>query len=86
MEGDPSSKRGTDEQSDEKTTDKWEMWYPCPVCHETELNMYIESELSVSTTEHGAREKTESAGEYEYVECSRCNEILHEFTEGSQHL
>jgi len=56
------------------------------VCHETELNMYIESELSVSTTEHGACEKTESAGEYEYVECSSCNEILHEFTEGSQHL
>ena len=86
MENDPSSKGGTDEQSDEETTGKWEMWYPCPVCHETELNMYIESELSVSTLEHGSCEKTEFEGASQYVECSSCNEILHEFTEGSQHL
>jgi hypothetical protein len=86
MEGGPSSAGETDEQSSKETTDKWEMWHPCPVCHETELTMYIESELSVSTTEYGARKKTTSAGEYEYVECSRCNEILYEYTAGSQHL
>jgi hypothetical protein len=86
MNDDPSSKRGTNEQNGKEAIGKWEMWYPCPVCHETELNMYIESELSVSTTEHGAREKTTSAGEYEYIECSGCNEILYENTEDSQHL
>ena len=86
MEDNPSSKGRTDEQSGKEAIGKWEMWYPCPVCHETESKVYIKSKLSVSATEHGAREKTESAGDYEYVECSRCNEILHEFTEGSQNF
>ena len=56
------------------------------LCATKQLTMYIESELSVSTTEYGAYKKTTSAGEYEYVECSRCNEILYENTAGSQHL
>lgn len=36
-----------------ETTDEWEMWYPCPVCHSTELNQIAESHLSVSATEDG---------------------------------
>lgn len=43
MEDDPRSKEGNDEQSGKEATSKWERWRPCPVCHETELTMYIES-------------------------------------------
>ena len=86
MESDSTQKGAIDERSDEEAAPNWEMWDPCPNCHETELNMITESTLSVTTSEHGARQKTTSAGEYEYVECSRCDEILYEYTEGSQHL
>jgi hypothetical protein len=37
MEGGPISKGETDEQSNKETTNKWERWQPCPVCHETNL-------------------------------------------------
>lgn len=86
MEDDHNSKEASGEQSGEETTSEWKMWYPCPVCHETELNLVTESHLSVSTTKEGTCEQTSSAGEYDYVECSKCNERLYDGTAGSQHL
>jgi hypothetical protein len=59
-----------------ETVDEWEMWYPCPVCHSTDLNQIIESHLSVSATEDGSYGGESSVEEYNYIECSNCNETL----------
>lgn len=59
-----------------ETSAEWEMWYPCPVCHSTELSQIVESHLSVSATKDGSYGGESSVEEYNYVECSNCGEVL----------
>jgi hypothetical protein len=59
-----------------ETVAQWKMWYPCPACHSTSLTQIIESNLAVSATEDGSYGGESSVGEYNYVECSNCGEVL----------
>lgn len=59
-----------------ETVGDWEMWYPCPKCHSTDLNQIIESHLSVSATEDGSYGGESSVEEYNYVECNNCEKVL----------
>jgi len=59
-----------------ETAAEWEMWYPCPECHSTDLSQIIESHLSVSGTKDGSYGGEDSIEEYNYVECANCGEVL----------
>jgi Zn finger protein HypA/HybF involved in hydrogenase expression len=55
---------------------EWEMWYPCPECRSTDLNLIIESHLSVSGRKDGSYGGETSVEEFNYVECANCNTVL----------